>query len=116
MICGILKSHILKLLGSLEFTKNEPCRTPLSSNKQMFYPREIIAWVLIVILVVLLIVSLVVNAILSVWAYKRSNKSNDPSPDCAVVMDSNPCYEASKVKQTEAQEAVHVYEVVKQHN
>ena len=28
------------------------------------------------------------------------------SPDCAVAMDSNPCYKASNVKQTEAQEAV----------
>ena len=68
------------------------------------------------ITVVLLIVSLVINVILAVWAYRRSNKPNDPSPDCAVAMDSNPCYEASNVKQTEAQEAVHVYEMVKQHN
>ena len=28
----------------------------------------------------------------------------------------NPCYEASNVKPTEAQEAVHVYETVKHHN
>ena len=71
------------------------------------------------IVVVLLIVSLVINVIQSVWAYRlRSNKSNDLFPDCAVAMDSNPCYEASKVKQTEGQEAVlqHVYEMVKQHN
>jgi hypothetical protein len=34
----------------------------------------------------------------------------------ALAMDSNPCYEASNVKQTEAQEAVHVYERVKQHS
>ena len=60
--------------------------------------------------------SLVVNAILSVWVYKRSNRPNGLSPDCAVDMDSNPCYEASHVKQTEAQEAVHVYEMMKQHN
>ena len=44
-------------------------------------------------------------------------KKHDPSPDCAVAMDSNPCSdsEASNVKQTEAQEAVHVYELVKQY-
>ena len=36
--------------------------------------------------------------------------------ECALAMDSNPCYEASSVEQTEAQEAVHVYETVKQHN
>ena len=59
---------------------------------------------------------LVINVILAVWAYRRSNKPHDPSPDCAVAMDSNPCYEASNVKQTEPQEAVHVYEMVKQHN
>ena len=49
-------------------------------------------------------------------AYRRNAKSNDPSPDYALAMDSNPCYEASNVKQTEAQEAVHVYDTVKQHN
>jgi hypothetical protein len=38
------------------------------------------------------------------------------SQDYTVALDSNPCYEASSVKQTEAQEAMHVYEVVKQHN
>ena len=39
------------------------------------------------------------------------------SPNHAVAMDSNPCYEASNMKQTEAQEAaLHVYEMVKQHN
>jgi hypothetical protein len=47
--------------------------------------------------------------------YKR--KPNHPSPDCAVALDNNPCYEASlNVKKTEAQEAVHVYETVKQHS
>ena len=72
------------------------------------------------ILVVLLIASVVINVILilALRAYRRSNKANDPSSDCALAMDSNPCYEASNMimKQTEAQEAVHVYETVKQHN
>ena len=71
------------------------------------------------ILVVLLIASVVINVIiliLALRAYRRSNKSNGPSPDCALAMDSNPCYEASNVKQIEAQEAVHVYDTVKQHN
>ena len=70
------------------------------------------------ILVVLLIVSLLINGTQAVRAYRKRNKpSNDgPSPDRTVAMDSNPCYEASTVKQTEAdQEAVHVYEMVKQH-
>ena len=84
----------------------------------MINPREIVAWVLVIILVVLLIVSLVIIVILAVlvWTHRGSNKPNDMSPDCAVAMDSNPCYEASNVKQTEAQEAVHVYEMVKQQN
>ena len=81
----------------------------------MINPREVVAWVLVVILVVLLIVLLVIIVILAVWAHRRSNKPNDPSPDCAAAMDSNPCYEAFNVKQTEAQEAVHVYKIVKQH-
>ena len=85
----------------------------------MINPREIIAWVLVVILVVLLIVSLLINGTQVVRAYRKRNKpSNDgASPDRTVAMDSNPCYEASTVKQTEAdQEAVHVYEMVKQHD
>ena len=70
------------------------------------------------ILVILFIASVVINVmlILALRAYRRSNKANDPSPDCALAMDSNPCYEASNVKQTEAQEAVHVYDTVKQHS
>ena len=109
------------LIGSFE--DESQSTLALSSNRQTqhcygFNPREIVAWVLVVIVVVLLIVSLIINVILSVWAYRRSNKSNDPLADCAVAMDSNPCYEAPNVKQTEAQEAVlqHVYEMVKQHN
>ena len=54
--------------------------------------------------------------ILALRTYRRNSKPNDPSPDSALAMDSNPCYEASNVKQTEAQEAGHVYETVKQHN
>ena len=67
---------------------------------------------------VLLIVSLIINGMQALYirAYRRNAKPSDPSPDCALAMDSNPCYEASNVKQTEAQEAVHVYETVKQHN
>ncbi|MCG8620547.1 MAG: hypothetical protein MJE68_00930 [Proteobacteria bacterium] len=70
------------------------------------------------ILVILLIASVVINVILILAqrAYRRSNKANDPSPDCALAMDSNPCYEASNVKQVEVQEAVHVYDTVKQHS
>jgi hypothetical protein len=83
-------------------------------------PREIIAWVLVVILVrmVLLILSVTIHGMQALRAYTRSyrSKPNDPSPDCTLAMDSNPCYEASNVKQIEAQEAVHVYERVKQHN
>ena len=84
----------------------------------MINPREAVAWVLVVILVVLLIVSLLINGTQVVRAYRKRNKpSNDgASPDRTVAMDSNPCYEASTVKQTEAQEAVHVYEMVKQHD
>jgi hypothetical protein len=75
------------------------------------------------ILAVLLIVSLAIHVIQAIWTCRvyrpRRNKKTDStcmSPDCTVALDSNPCYEASNVKQTEAQEAVHVYEMVKQHN
>ena len=68
------------------------------------------------ILAILLIVSLAINVIQAIWTCRiwRKNK-NDRSPECAVAMDSNPCYEAFNMKLTEAQEAVHVYETVKQH-
>ena len=67
------------------------------------------------ILAILLIVSLAINV--KIWTRRiRRNNKNDTSPECALAMDSNPCYEASSVEQTEAQEAVHVYETVKQHN
>ena len=69
------------------------------------------------ILAILLIVSLAIHVIQAIWTCRiwRNNK-NDTSPECALAMDSNPCYEASNVRLTEAQEAVHVYEMVKQHN
>ena len=83
------------------------------SRVHMINPRETVAWVLVVILVVLLIVSLLIIGILAVRAYRRSNRK---TPDSTVAMDSNPCYESPNVKQTEAQETVHVYEMVKQHD
>ena len=47
-------------------------------------------------------------------AYRRNNKNTSPSAtECALAMDSNPCYEAPNVKQIEAKE-VHVYEMVQQ--
>ena len=68
------------------------------------------------ILFLLLIVSLIINGMQTLRAYRRNAKPSNSYPDCALAMDSNPCYEASNVKQTEAQEAVHVYDTVKQHN
>ena len=72
-----------------------------------------------VILAVLLIVSLAIHVVQVIWTCRiyRRNKKTDAhmSLDYSVALDSNPCYEASNVKQTEAQEAVHVYETVKQH-
>ena len=47
-------------------------------------------------------------------AYRRSNKNTSPvATESALAMDSNPCYEASNVKQNEVKE-VHVYEMVQQ--
>ena len=94
-----------------------PSNKPQVQHSHVINPREAVAWALVVILVVLLSVSLVIIGILAVWVYRRSNKPNDgASPDGTVAMDGNPCYEASTVKQTEAdQEAVHVYETVNQH-
>ena len=79
----------------------------------MLNPREIVAWILVVVLVLLLIVSLVIHMMQVIRPYRKSNRK-DTSSDCTVAMDSNPCYEASNVKQTETQNAIHVYEMVKQ--
>jgi hypothetical protein len=110
----------LILINFIESLKDESDSTPLSNDRKMQYshvisPREIAAWVLVMLLMILLISSVVINVILALRTYKR--KPNYPSPDCTVALDNNPCYETSlNVKQTEAQEAVHVYETVKQHN
>ena len=67
------------------------------------------------ILAFMFIVSLAIHVIQAIWISRRINDKNDTPPECALAMDSNPCYEASNVKPTEAQE-VHVYETVKQQN
>ena len=106
--------------ASFEFTGDWPYRTQSSSSNQirsnLAWTRELVAWILVVILVILLIVSLAIHMIQAIWTHRiwRSNK-NDTFPECALAMDSNPCYKASNLKQTETQEAVHVYETVKQH-
>ena len=109
------------MIGSFESTENGPylestedhgsyAGTQSSSSNQI-KPKEIVAWVLVVILSVLLrlIVSLGILMIQVIWAHRRSNRK-DTSPDCTVAMESNPCYEASNVRQNKAQEAVLVYE------
>ena len=107
-------SHLISiLLGALNFSEDEPGRNLSSSNNQI-YPRETVAWVLVVILVVLLILLLVIHVIQATCAYRRSNKNTSPAAtECALAMDSNPCYGASNMKQNEAKE-VHVYEMVQQ--
>ena len=78
------------------------------------YIQRTVAWVLVVILAVLLIISLAIHVMQATCAYRRNNKNTSPSAtECALAMDSNPCYEASNVKQNEAKE-VHVYEMVQQ--
>ena len=47
-------------------------------------------------------------------AYRRNNKNTSPATESALAMDSNPCFEASNMKQNEAIKEVHVYEMVKQ--
>ena len=115
---GVFWSTIIE---SFEFTGDGPYRTLSSSSNQIrsnsAWTRELVAWILVVILAILLIVSLAIYGIQAIRTCRiwRNNKNNI-SPECAVAMDSNPCYEASNVKPTEAQEAVCVYETVKQHN
>ena len=114
-------SDLLWTIESLEFTDDGSYGTQPSSNYKIrsnSWTRKIIAWVLVVILAVLLIVSLAINVIQAIWT-RRSKETGmaSISPNRAVAMDSNPCYVASNVKQTEAQEAaLHVYKMVKQHN
>ena len=81
-------------------------------------PREIVAWILVIILSILLLVYSVIHVMQAVcfWAYRRRHtlRNLNTSPDCTVATDSNPCYEAVSSKLNEAQEAVHVYENVKE--
>ena len=91
----------------------EPYKT-LSSSGNQINPRETVAWVLVVILAVLLILSLAIHVMQATCAYRRNNKNTSPAAtESALAMDSNPCYEASNMKQNEAKE-VHVYEMVQQ--
>ena len=56
------------------------------------------------ILAILLIVSLAINVIQAIWTHRIwRNNENDTSLECALAMDSNPCYEPSNMKPTEAQ-------------
>ena len=117
---GVFWSTIME---SFEFTGDGPYmyRTQSSRTIQIrsnsAWTRELVAWILVVILVILLIVSLAINGIQAIWTRRIwRNDKNDTSPERVLAMDSNPCYEASNMKPTEAQEAVHVYETVKQHN
>ena len=103
------------IIGLLDSTEDElcSCRT-LSSNGNKIDPRETVAWILVVILAVLLILSLAIHVMQATCAYRRSNKNISPvATESALAMDSNPCYEASNMKQNEAKE-VHVYEMVQQ--
>ena len=107
-------------MESLESTEDGSYSTQSSCSHQIRSSKNIAAWVLVALLAVLLTVSLAVHVIQAMWTYRiyRRNKNADTSmsPDCALAMDSNPCYEASNVKQTEAQEPGHVYDTVKQHS
>ena len=81
-------------------------------------PREIVAWILVIILSIILLVSSVIHVMQAVcfWAYRRRLmlRNLNTSLDCTVATDNNPCYEAVSSKLNEAQEAVHVYENVKE--
>ena len=90
----------------------------MAEKDNFIISREVTAWILVIILSVLLVVSLVIHVIQAVcfWAYKRrlTLRNLNTSPDCTVATGSNPCYEAVSSKLKEAQEAVHVYESVKE--
>ena len=79
---------------------------------------EIVPWILVGLLSVLLIVSLVIHVMQAVWTTRRgvsADRNLNTPPDCTLTTASNPCYEASNVKlYSEVQEAVHLYETLKQ--
>ena len=75
-------------------------------------PRELAAWILMVVFAVMLFVSVMGN-ILVLWVYKKRQAGDDCSvPPSKYEMEGNPCYEATAVKQTTDTET-HVYEAVK---
>ena len=91
-----------------------------SSMRNQIKWNEIVPWILVALLSVLLIFSLVIHVMQAVWTTRRGhtdrNLNTPPAADCTLAIASNPCYKASNVKLYSAQEAVHVYETVKQHN
>ena len=87
-----------------------------SSNSNQIKWKEIVPWILVALLSVLLILSLVIHVMQAVWTTRRgrTDRNLNTSPDCtfATVTASNPCYEASNVKLSEVQGAMHIYETL----
>ena len=94
--------------------------TTVAEKDNFTISREVTAWILVIILSVLLVVSSVIHVMQAVcfWAHKRKYtlRNLNTSPDCIVATctDSNLCHEAVSSKLYEAQEAVHVYESIKE--
>ena len=101
-------------------SSSNPETTVAEKDNFIILSREVIAWNLVIILSVLLLVSSVIHVMQAVcfWAHKRKYtlRNLNTSPDCIVTTctDSNLCHEAVSSKLYEAQEAVHVYESVKE--
>ena len=79
---------------------------------------EIVAWILVAVLSVLLTVSLVIHVMQAVWTIRRGRSADrnlNTPPDCTLAIANDPSYGASNVKlYSEVQEAVHLYETLKQ--
>ena len=87
-----------------------------AQSYQMKWP-----WILVALLSVLLILSLVIHVMQAVWTHRLRGRSADRNlnapPDCTLAIASSLCYklETSDVKlYSEIQEALHIYETLKQ--
>ena len=110
---GILVIYLLLFLG---YTTDN--RTQILNNQIKW--SEIVPWILVALLSVLLILSLVIHMMQAVCTTRRGHSADrnlNTPPDCTLAIANNPCYEleTSDVKlYSEVQEAVHIYETLKQ--
>ena len=84
--------------------------SPTRDDSQIMKPREMVAWILVVLLAILFI-GLVTLNITIIFIYKQRQIRDNEAQASAYEMAGNPCYETCEVKQTTELET-NIYEAV----